>query len=65
MILRIARDFHGSVLRIRSAPVLLVEGLAPYRLSGQGRPGLIFGCAALGERAIGEGVELLAEALRR
>jgi GntR family transcriptional regulator / MocR family aminotransferase len=36
-------------------------GLAPYRLSHDGRPGLIFGYATLDERAITEGVEILAE----
>jgi GntR family transcriptional regulator/MocR family aminotransferase len=40
-----------------------VEGLAPYRVTGDGRPGLIFGYAALSERAIAEGVRLLAEAI--
>jgi GntR family transcriptional regulator/MocR family aminotransferase len=42
-----------------------VDGLAPYRISGDGRPGLIFGYAALSERAIAEGVGLLAEAILR
>ena len=36
-------------------------GLAPYRLSHEGRAGLIFGYATLDERAIAEGVEVLAE----
>jgi GntR family transcriptional regulator / MocR family aminotransferase len=40
-----------------------VDGLAPYRVSCDGRPGLIFGYAALGEREIAEGVELLAAAV--
>jgi GntR family transcriptional regulator/MocR family aminotransferase len=35
--------------------------LAPYRLAHEGRPGLIFGYATLDERAITEGVEVLAE----
>jgi GntR family transcriptional regulator/MocR family aminotransferase len=40
-----------------------VHGLAPYRISGEGRPGLIFGYATLGERVLAEGVEILAEAI--
>ena len=42
---------------------LAVEGLARYRIGGEGRPGLIFGYAALSERAIAEGVRLLAQAI--
>ncbi|NBE93257.1 PLP-dependent aminotransferase family protein [Nonomuraea sp. KC401] len=41
-----------------------VHGLAPYRLAGSGPGGLIFGYAVLGERAIAEGVALLATAIR-
>ncbi len=40
-----------------------VYGLAPYRISSEGRPGLIFGYATLGERALAEGTEILAEAI--
>ena len=40
-----------------------IDGLAPYRISGEGRPGLIFGYAALSEHALTEGARLLAEAL--
>jgi GntR family transcriptional regulator/MocR family aminotransferase len=40
-----------------------VYGLTPYRLSGEGRPGLNFGYATLGEGAIAEGIEILAEAI--
>ena len=36
-------------------------GLAPYRVSHEGRPGLIFGYATLDERTIGEGVDVLAD----
>jgi len=36
-------------------------GLAPYRVSHEGRPGLIFGYATLDEATIGEGVDVLAE----
>jgi GntR family transcriptional regulator/MocR family aminotransferase len=35
-------------------------GLAPYRIARPGRPGLSFGYATLDERAIDEGVEVLA-----
>ncbi len=37
-------------------------GLAPYRISHAGRPGLIFGYATLDERAIEDGVAVLAAA---
>ena len=40
------------------------HGLAPYRISAEGRPGLIFGYATLDERALTEAVALLAEAIR-
>ena len=40
-----------------------VYGLAPYRISRAGRPGLIFGYATLEEPVIAEGVQILAEAL--
>lgn len=40
-----------------------VAGLRPYRLATTGPDGLIFGYSSLGERAIVEGVALLAEAV--
>ena len=40
-----------------------VYGLAPYRISRKGRPGLLFGYATLGERVLIEGAEILAEAI--
>ena len=40
-----------------------VDGLAPYRISRGGRPGLILGYAALDERALTEAVALIAEAV--
>jgi GntR family transcriptional regulator/MocR family aminotransferase len=40
-----------------------VHGVAEYRLSGPGRPGLIFGYASLSEHAIAEGIDLLATAV--
>jgi GntR family transcriptional regulator / MocR family aminotransferase len=42
---------------------LAVHGLAPYRISRNGRPGLIFGYATLDERALAKGIELLAETM--
>jgi GntR family transcriptional regulator/MocR family aminotransferase len=42
---------------------LALHGLAPYRISGAGRPGLLFGYATLGERALAAGAEILAEAI--
>jgi GntR family transcriptional regulator/MocR family aminotransferase len=38
-----------------------INGLAPYRLSSEGRAGLIFGYATLDERTLQRGVEILAE----
>ena len=39
-----------------------IYGLAPYRLSNDGRPGLIFGYATLDESTLERGVALLAQA---
>ncbi|MEO3805413.1 PLP-dependent aminotransferase family protein [Nonomuraea sp. B1E8] len=41
-----------------------IHGVGPYRISGGGPGGLIFGYAILGESAIAEGVALLAAAIR-
>ncbi|WP_026874944.1 PLP-dependent aminotransferase family protein [Jiangella gansuensis] len=40
-----------------------VHGVGPYRLGGPGPGGLIFGYSALSERAVRDGVELLAAAM--
>jgi GntR family transcriptional regulator/MocR family aminotransferase len=40
-----------------------VYGVGPYRFAGTGPAGLIFGYASLSERAIAEGVDLLADAV--
>ena len=40
-----------------------VSGLAPYRISWPGRPGLIFGYANLSERDLTVGIQLLADAI--
>jgi GntR family transcriptional regulator/MocR family aminotransferase len=53
---------EAGVVDAAAARGVAVEGLAPYRLS-QGRPGLIFGYAALEERALTEAVRLLADAI--
>jgi GntR family transcriptional regulator/MocR family aminotransferase len=42
---------------------IAVYGLAPYRISHEGRGGLIFGYATLSEPAIAEGVDVLADAV--
>jgi GntR family transcriptional regulator/MocR family aminotransferase len=38
-------------------------GIGPYRLSSEGRPGLIFGYATMSERTLAEGVDILADAI--
>jgi GntR family transcriptional regulator/MocR family aminotransferase len=43
---------------------LAVFGLRPYRIAGTGPQGLIFGYGSLSERAVEEGVTLLAAAIR-
>jgi GntR family transcriptional regulator/MocR family aminotransferase len=40
-------------------------GLAPYRLAGPGRPGLVFGYATLDEEAVRRGIALVAQARAR
>ena len=37
-----------------------VYGVSPYRISYEGKGGLIFGYAALSERTITEGIDILA-----
>jgi GntR family transcriptional regulator/MocR family aminotransferase len=54
---------EAAVVEAAAAHGVAVDGLAPYRISCDGRPGLIFGYAALDERAITEGVRLLAEGI--
>ena len=55
---------EAAVVEAAARRGVAIYGLAPYRLVARGRPGLIFGYATLGERTIGEGVRLLAEAVR-
>jgi GntR family transcriptional regulator/MocR family aminotransferase len=52
-----------AVIEAAARRGLAVHGLAPYRISYAGRPGLIFGYATLDERTLTVGVELLGEAL--
>jgi len=54
---------EGVVVQAAASRGLTVYGLAPYRISPEGRGGLIFGYATLGERALCEGVEILAEVI--
>ncbi|MFI6291614.1 PLP-dependent aminotransferase family protein [Nonomuraea sp. NPDC050790] len=42
---------------------LAINGVGPYRIGGPGPGGLIFGYGSLGERAVAEGVALLARAI--
>ena len=53
---------EAAVVDAAAARGVAVEGLGPYRLS-DGRPGLIFGYAALDERGLTEAVRLLADAI--
>ena len=52
-----------AVIEAAARRGVAVYGLAPYRISGAGRPGLIFGYATLGERTIAAGTTILAEAI--
>jgi len=54
---------EATVVDAAASRGLRICGLAPYRLSGDGPGGLIFGYATLSDRAIVEGVDLLAAAL--
>ncbi|HEY6886983.1 MAG TPA: PLP-dependent aminotransferase family protein [Solirubrobacter sp.] len=52
---------EAAVVAAAARRGVAVHGLAPYRLSGAGRPGLIFGYATLDEHTLATGIELLAE----
>jgi GntR family transcriptional regulator/MocR family aminotransferase len=54
---------ESTVIDAAAMRGLAVYGLGPYRISSEGREGLIFGYATLSERTITEGVEILAEAI--
>jgi GntR family transcriptional regulator / MocR family aminotransferase len=58
------RDLDEStVIEAAARRGLAAYGLGPYRISSEGRGGLIFGYATLGERTITEGVGILGEAI--
>jgi len=44
-------------------PLAEEQGIAPYRIAGDGNHGLLFGYAGLNERTITEGIDLLAEVI--
>ena len=52
-----------AVVQTAARRGLALHGLAPYRVSCEGRPGLIFGYATLDERVLDEGIQILAEVL--
>jgi len=54
---------ESSVVAAAARRGLRVAGLAPYRMESDGPGGLIIGYAALSDRAIVEGVDILAAAL--
>jgi GntR family transcriptional regulator / MocR family aminotransferase len=54
---------EAAIVEAAARRGVAVYGLAPYRICDEDRPGLIFGYATLGERALGEGIEILAEAI--
>jgi GntR family transcriptional regulator / MocR family aminotransferase len=53
---------EAGVVEAAARRGVAVHGLAPYRIAGEGRPGLIFGYATLDERMLAEGIELVAAA---
>ncbi|MCO1658029.1 MocR-like pyridoxine biosynthesis transcription factor PdxR [Pseudonocardia humida] len=54
---------EASVVAAAARRGLVVNGVTPFRLSSRGPGGLIFGYSSLNERAIDEGVRLLAAAV--
>jgi GntR family transcriptional regulator / MocR family aminotransferase len=54
---------EAEVVATAAAHSVRLHGLTPYRLSPGGPGGLIFGYATLSERAINEGIALLAASL--
>jgi GntR family transcriptional regulator/MocR family aminotransferase len=51
---------EAAVIEAAAGRGLTVHGLAPYRISHAGRPGLLFGYATLDERELTDGIEILA-----
>lgn len=57
-------DLHeAAVVEAAARRGIAACGLAPYRISSEGRDGLIFGYATLGEPAIVAGIDILAAAI--
>jgi GntR family transcriptional regulator/MocR family aminotransferase len=54
---------EASVVRAAAARGVRIAGVAPNRISAPGDGGLIFGYSNLSERAIAEGVEIIAAAI--
>jgi GntR family transcriptional regulator / MocR family aminotransferase len=54
---------EAAVVQAAARHGVAVQGLAAYRIGSPGAPGLIFGYADLGERALSQGIELLARAI--
>ncbi|REE97194.1 PLP-dependent aminotransferase family protein [Thermomonospora umbrina] len=54
---------EAAIVSAAAARGVAVHGLTPYRLTSTGPGGLIFGYSSLSERAIVDGVTLIAEAL--
>ncbi len=54
---------EAAVVEAAARHGVAVHGLAPYRIAHPGRPGLIFGYATLGDRALADGVKTLAAAM--
>lgn len=52
-----------AVVEAAHAAGVGVGGVAPYRISAPGPGGLVFGFAAVGEHAIAEGVDILADVI--
>lgn len=55
---------EAAVVAAAARRGLGIHGVGPYRIAGDGPGGLIFGYAILSEKAIAEGVALLATAIR-
>ena len=55
---------EAAVVRAAAMRGLGVYGVAPHRIAGGGRPGLLFGYGNLSEQALVEGIDILAAAIR-
>jgi GntR family transcriptional regulator/MocR family aminotransferase len=54
---------EAAVVAAAARRGVTINGVAPYRIADRGPGGLIFGYATLSERAVHEGVALLAAAI--